>query len=894
MSQNRSQGQSGTTGNGQHQNQTSLEQSLESASTTEPQEQTQAAPDQPTQNQTTEAQPEPRPDALTYTNVSGRMDEATDMDGNVRDHWKYMMGTVDELGCQTLRDRQAKALRILRDDGATYNIYGDSSNPSHTWGLDMVPLVLGSDEWGNIEAGLIERAELFNLLQRDLYGPRDLIRQGVIPPEALFCHRGFLRPCQGVHLPGHHDLILHSTDLIRNQQGEILVLGDRTQSPSGAGYALENRSVMSRVFPSLFRDSHVHRLSVFFQRLRAKLTSLSPDQNQPRIAVLTPGAHNETYFEHAYLANYLGFSLVQSDDLLVRNGFLWMKSLDGLTRVDVLLRRVDDWFCDPVELRGDSRLGIASLLEVVRAGNLVIANPLGSGVLENPVFLRYMPEIARHLLGRDLRIPSVETYWCGDASDLTYVLDHIPSLVIKPVFRQQNSRSVYGPELTPDGVQQMKRQIQDNPTQFVAQAVIDATYAPSFTGRALAPRPVILRSFAVANETSYLVMPGGLTRVGPGEDAFTIASQAGAQSKDTWVIASEPERIQTDDVVDEPVNREADLISLPSRVVENLFWMGRYAERAEASLRILRTAFMMLNGEEPISKLTQHQLLHAVSMITATPPQPTDGQTAEEALQSIIQNGTVLSSISSNLNFMLYCADETKELLSSDTFRVINDIRDALKMLDSSFSGSLSSAPEEALDPLVTALMALSGLIQESMIRGFGWRFMDMGRRLERCFQISTAIKSLLVPVLQDSDQSKLCEALLLSLEALISYRRRYRARVGVQASLDLVMLDNSNPRSLMYQVERLSEHIRAMPQVTTHLHELPVDQRKLLECETSLKLSSLSELSEVDAYSRDKLETRMTAICDQMIGLSDIIADKYFDHREDSQQLVLSNWEGI
>lgn len=835
-----------------------------------------------------------RSDALVYNGANGLLDEALNADGQVHEHWSYLLDSINGLGCQSLRDRQAKALRILRDDGATYNIYGDNNNRSHIWGLDMVPMVMGSDEWGRVEGALVERAELFNLLLRDLYGPRDLIRQGVIPPEALFSHRGFLRPCQGIQLPGHHDLILHSTDLIRNQQGEFLVLGDRTQSPSGAGYALENRTVMSRVFPSLFRDSHVHRLSVFFQRLRSKLTSLAPDQNQPRIAVLTPGAHNETYFEHAYLANHLGFNLVQSDDLVVRNGFLWMKSLDGLTRVDVLFRRIDDWYCDPVELRGDSRLGIASLLEVVRAGNLVVANPLGAGVLENPIFLRYLPGIARTLLGRDLRLPTVDTYWCGDAADLSYVLEHLSELVIKPVFRGQNSRSVYGPELNDASLNQLKLQILENPTQFVGQAIIDAAHAPAFTGRELAPRPVILRSFAVATETSYVLMPGGLTRVGVDERSFTIASQAGSQSKDTWVLASEPERARDEEEVDEPTNREVDSISLPSRVVENLFWMGRYAERAEASLRILRVTFMMLNGDEPISSATQHQLLHAVSMVTATTPHPTKEQTAEESLQGIIRNGMVLNSIKTNLDAMLNCADETKELLSSDTFRVINDIRDALKALDGSFSISLSSAPEEALDPLVTALMAFAGLTQESMIRGFGWRFMDMGRRLERCSQIATAIRSLLVPAMYESDQSKLCEALLLSLEALISYRRRYRARVGVQASLDLVMMDDTNPRSLMYQVERLGEHLRALPKAATYLHELSSDQRQLLECETSLKLSSLIELSTVEDRSRRKLDVRMKAISEQMNGLSDIINDKYFSHREDSHQLVLSNWEGV
>ncbi|MGB1091130.1 MAG: circularly permuted type 2 ATP-grasp protein [Oceanobacter sp.] len=833
-------------------------------------------------------------DELCYHPKDELPDETLSSDGQTKPHWDYLLDSLNELGLNAFRQRQAKALRILRDDGATYNIYDESKQPGHVWNMDLVPLAISSDEWREVEAGLLERAELFNLLLRDIYGPRDLIRQGVIPPEALFCHRGFLRACQGVRIPGEHDLILHSVDLIRGEDGRMMALGDRTQSPSGAGYSLENRSVMSRVFPSLFRDSHVHRLSVFFQRMRAKLTSLAPNHTNPRVAVLTPGAHNETYFEHAYLANYLGFYLVQSDDLVVRNGFLWMKSLDGLSRVDVLLRRVDDWYCDPVELRGDSRLGVASLLEVVRAGNLVVANPMGSGILENPVFLRYLPQIAKTLLGRELRLPTVATYWCGEQEDLDYVLNNLSNLVIKPVYRSASDSSRYGPRLDEEGLAKVRAEILADPQRFVAQPVVVAGHVPTCHEDVLVPRPAILRSFAVATDSSYTVMPGGLTRVGEAERSFMISSQTGSRSKDTWIIASEPERILNDETLDDPIGREADLISLPSRVVENLFWMGRYAERAEAALRILRTAFMLLNGEERISNVTQHQLLHAVSMVTATPSRPSTGETAEEALQGIIENGAVIGSISNNLNAMLYCADETKELLSSDTMRVINDIRDALTTLDDSFSGSLSSAPEEALDPLVTALMALAGLTQESMLRGFGWRFMDMGRRLERGYQTSTLIHSLLVPVLSEMDQSKLCEAMLLSLEALISYRRRYRARVSVQTSLDLVMMDSSNPRSLMYQVEQLSKHIQELPKVNSQLHELPVEERRILECETLLKLSSLSELSKADGFTRPQLELRMKKISGLLSGLSELITDRYFDHREDSQQLVMNRWEAM
>ena len=840
----------------------------------------------------------PQADGIGYQHNPNLTDEVYASSGEPREYWSYLLESLNALGPEALAQRQDKASRILRDDGATYNIYSDRSDAPNTWELDLVPALVSSEDWSNIEAGLLERSELFNLLLKDIYGQRNLIRHGVFPPEALFHHRGFLRACQGISLPGDHDLILHAVDLMRDQDGDMCVLADRAQSPSGAGYALENRTVMSRVLPSLFRDSHVHRLAGFFQKLRTKLASLGLNHDQPRIVVLTPGAHNETYFEHAYFANYLGFHLVQSGDLIVRNGFVWMKALDGLSRVDVILRRVDDSFCDPVELRSDSQLGVPSLLEVVREGKVVIANPLGSGVIENPVFLKYLPEISKALLGRELRLKSVDTYWGGDSEDLTYILNNIHQLVIKPIYRGFGERSIYGGELDEKKQRELAAKLSKAPHNYVAQPVMVASHTPTFVDKKLQPRPALLRSFAVASESSYTVMPGGLTRVGTKESSFVISNQAGSQSKDTWVIASEPERIITNiDSDDSAPAREADLISLPSRVVENLFWMGRYAERAEASLRLLRTVFMLLNGEELISTEVKRTLLQVVTEITSTHPgfmTASDELIAEpdEELLLIVKDAQRIGSVRSNLNAMLFCANESKELLSSDTLRVINDISDALTELDTDLSGGLASAPEEALDPLVTALMALAGLAKESMVRDFGWRFMEIGRRIERGFQTATVIKCLLVPEVPEADQQILIQALLSSLEALISYRRRYRARMGVQSSLDLVMMDTSNPRSLLYQIEQLSEHINALPKKQETRHELAPEERAVLDIETTVKLSLLTELSARTDGKRERLDNTLTRIKDQLSVISNLVSDKYFDHRQTSQQLVRSTWE--
>ena len=835
---------------------------------------------------------------LEYPKTHGIIDDVYDTQGNVKPEWQYLLQSISELGQKKLSERCNKARRILRDDGATYNIYDDATVPNRTWGLDLIPSVISSTDWATIEAGVSERAELFNLLLKDIYGERRLIKHGIIPPEALFAHSGFLRNCDGIHLPGEHQVILHAVDMVRTEDGSMCVISDRTQAPSGAGYALENRTVMSRIFPSLFRDSHVHRLAPFFQKLRLKLMSLSTSEDMPRVVVLTPGSHNETYFEHAYLANYLGFPLVQSGDLVARNGYIWMKSLDGLARVDVILRRVDDMFCDPVELRSDSHLGVAGLLEVARQGRVVIANPLGSGVLENPVLLKYMPEIGKFLLGREPRLKSAHTYWGGDAKDLEHIEANFNSLLIKSIYRGSGIRSVWAADLTIEEQGTLLAQIKEKPYFYIAQEHLKKSHVPSFSKNGLKPHPAILRTFAVAADASYSVMPGGLTRIGDETSARFVGMQLGSKSKDTWITASEPERtLDNTPSTDSPIiSNDSNLISLPSRVVENLFWMGRYAERAEASLRILRTAFMMINGEEPITAQCKRILLSAVTQITSTQPGFIDAPESlidmpDEELLLVITDERRIGSIRSTLNAMLHSADQSKELLSSDMMRVINDIRDALGGLNQSISSSLASAPEEALDPLVTALMALSGLTQESMVRTIGWRFMEIGKRIERAIQTIFTVQTLMSKVVTPSEQQTMLSSLLRSLEVLITYRRRYRSRVDLRLGLELVLLDSTNPRSLLFQFEELQSHINQLPKAERRSCELVPEERATLEAITTIKLTRLAQTLETETDERENLTKLLQQLEELVCSVSNVISDKYFDHRVDPQQLVSTFW---
>ncbi|GGO82601.1 hypothetical protein GCM10011348_24380 [Marinobacterium nitratireducens] len=844
------------------------------------------------------------PDPMVYTRPPGLTDEVYDREGRMRGHWQYLLDSLQQLGSDSLRERQLKAERILRDDGATYTLASDSLN-SRTWGLDPVPLLLESEEWSQIEAGLIERTELLNLLLQDIYGPRELLRCGILPPELIYSHQGFLRPCQGVQLPGEHQLILHSADMLRAADGSMVVIGDRTQTPSGAGYALENRTVMRRVFPSLFRDSHVHRLSLFFNTLRHTLNRLAPPGNLsngdlPTVVILTPGAYSETYFEHTYLANYLGYPLVQGGDLTVRNGYVWMKSLDGLTRVDVILRRVDDNFCDPVELRSDSHLGVPGLLEVLRAGRVAVANPLGSGVLENPALLKYLPRISQYFLGHDLQLSSVPSYWCGEPDDLAYVLANLDKLVIKRCSRRSGEYGVFVSDLDARQKQELIARIKQHPHHFAAQDFLSPSLTPSWHDNSLTSRPSLLRSFTVAGQGAYAVMPGGLTRIGVDIDSRLIANQIGSLSKDTWVLASEPEKHLSlqPRPGDEPQPQLRQYTNLPSRMVENLFWMGRYGERADTAIRLLRTVFMQLNAAQRLPEDSERLLLRAVTEMTLTLPGFTSDDPKlyahpEAELLSVICDSHRTGSVKSSLMAMLNCAEEVKELLSADIQRIINDIRDELNGLEGSVSRGMTSAPEESLDPLITALLALSGLYQDSMFRGLGWRFLQIGRRLEKAQQVATLLRTLLVPVHGDSDDGLALESALLTAEALNTYRRRYRAETNIVSGLGLLLVDRSNPRSLIYQLDKLRTDLAQLPK-RSQGPEMPREQRLVLEVYSAVQLAEMRLLAGPDATaaSRVALDTLLKLVQQRLNAVAVAISEDFFDHTGGPQQLVNTGWK--
>jgi uncharacterized circularly permuted ATP-grasp superfamily protein/uncharacterized alpha-E superfamily protein len=835
-----------------------------------------------------------------YDPLPGCYDEMRTAEGEVRPHWRYVLDALRTLGPSGIEARWREASRMVRDNGVTYNLNAEPQGISRPWELDLLPLLIRSEEWAELERGLIQRADLFNQILLDLYGPRKLIRNGLLPAELIDGSGKYLLPCHGIEVSGHRPLIQYAADLTRTPDGHWRVIGDRTQSPLGFGYALENRVVLSRVLPSMFRDSHVHRLAGFFRSIRRTLTRLAPRRAEhARVVVLTPGPQNEAYFEHAYLANYLGFTLVQGGDLSVRDGALWLRTLGRLERIDAVLRRLDDGWCDPLELREDSFLGVPGLVQAARAGNLVIANALGSGVLEHPALPAFIPSLCRELLGEELQIPDIPTWWCGDPESRVQVLDRLDEIVIKPLNKRLGQRCLFPGTMDAPSRAALVQAIKDRPGSYIAQERVSPSTAPALIGRHLQPRPSVLRTFLTAEEDGYAVMPGGLGRVTPTSDAALNSNQLGGLAKDVWVVASEPERQESLLVTTEKhapaVTQESEV---SSRVADNLFWIGRYAERAEGLVRLLRITIFKLAERSDYATSTEgscclRSLLEALTNQTQSFPGFIGAGAAERLrnpvpeLLSLISDPARLGGLPQTLQALGQAAYSVRDRLSADTWRIVSDIEAHLANLTREPPSQLSLALDE-LDPLITSLVAFSALTQENMTHNEGWHFLEIGRRLERAASTASLLRSMLVPIAGEQDENMVIEAVLGVTDSLITYRRRYRAGTRIGALLDLVFQDEGNPRALAYQLMQLERLVSELPRGDLAVGRTAVE-KQVLKSLTGIRLAEIDTLVQPDkaGIRRAALAAMLAESDRQSAALSDAITAQYFRHEEQPHSLL-------
>lgn len=825
-------------------------------------------------------------------------DEMTKPDGTVRGPWVDLARDLADLPLDRLRSRRREAARLLRDDGVTYNVHGDDDQVDGAWPLDPLPVVLADGDWSAIERGIAQRATVLDALLSDLYGPRRFLSDGILPPELVFAHRGFLRACDGIRLPGQHQLVSYAADLARDASGTMWVLGDRAEAPSGAAYALENRVVAARVLAGLYRDARVQRLAPFFRSLRASLSAVAPGGiDDPRVVVLSPGRHSETWFEHAYLATHLGWSLVEGADLTVREGAVFLRALGGLEPVHVILRRVDGWYCDPLELRGDSRLGVAGLVEAARRGTVSIVNPIGSSVLENAGLHPFMGELTRAVLGEDPILPSVPTWWCGDPASRSHVLANLDSLVVRPTARRAGNPARFGWLLSSDERSELAARIEAQPHRWVGQQAVEPSTTPTLTDDGVRSRRMLLRSFAVARQGSWTVLPGGLTRVAAVDDSLIIAGRTGAIAKDTWVVAAGEERSTAFWLHRGPEVPAIDpAVGMPSRAAENLFWLGRYAERAEQTLRLLRcvldrrTEFAgrdEADGNECVSVLVRALVRSTDARSSADEVVRDLQEEPEQLLRRILLDPTSRGSLAADLRSLLTSAQAVRDQLSGDTWLVLSNLdRELDELRRAGLTAQVDGSTPMALAAILKSLLAVAGLATESMVRDPGWRFMDAGRRIERSIQLTSLLGCTLDRARGTAVDSLVLESVLVAAESIITYRRRYRSHAQIETVLDLLLLDGANPRAAAFQLDRLSEDLDDVPSASPG--RLSEAQRLTLDTSTRLRLADTSSLAELDGHDRrPELVAFLASTVARMEATATALDAEHFTHLPTGHLLI-------
>ena len=778
-----------------------------------------------------------------YPVAADSYDEMRDATNQPRAHWRPMLESLSGESPETMRQRIEMVQREVRENGVTYNVYTDAKGMQRPWDLNVLPLILPQHEWAGIEAAVIQRATLMNQILADVYGDQKMLQEGLLPQALVHDHAGFLRPCHGIKHSDGIALHFYAIDLARAPNGRWWVVADRTQAPSGAGYALENRSVIARTFPDLLRDMKVQHLTGFFDTLRESLShwgrQCAANGNGgkplrkgelPLIVLLTPGPYNETYYEQAYLARYLGLPLVEGSDLTVRNGIVWHKTLSGLQRVHVIMRRVDDDYCDPLELRADSALGVAGLTEAARRGNVLITNSLGSNLLESGALLGFLPALCQRLLGQSLKMPSVATWWCGEAAALEQAIDKLDKLVIKPSFPQLREFPVFGQDLKGSARTAFINRMRANPKNFVAQELVRLSQAPVWgpgPASGLSACAIGLRVYACATPKGYVVMPGGLTRVATGPDARVITMQRGGGSKDTWVQTSA--QVDTHSLLKRSITGR-DLIRddthLSSRVAENLFWFGRNAERCDNIARLMRVTLNFLFNVRQENRGAEWPVVEALCawfhLLDARTLKQLPGQkqrqlqsqanlSASHFTDAQIESALMLAVVSPDVpglarqqQQLYHLASQLSERLSLDNWRALNRmVQRRVTKTDQKLSQSEAMT---VLDDATASLMMMSGFALDGMSRDLGWRFLSLGRRLERLQFQSTVLQRAI-----GMDANGNLDWLLELSDSIVTYRTRYRTQSEWLPVLDLLLLDESNPRSVLFQLNGILKGLKKL-----------------------------------------------------------------------------------
>ncbi len=818
-----------------------------------------------------------------YTPLAGLYDETLDAQGALRAHWQPLVSDLNALGGRELGRRWEQAQRQIAGDGVTFNPHDEDGDASRPWVLDAIPLVLPEEEWNAVTSGLAQRARLLDLVLRDLFGPQHLLRDKVLPADVIFGNPAYCPAYEGLHAGMKRYLHLYGADLARAPDGRWHVTGDRTRAPFGLGYVLENRIVTSRMLPRAFRDCRVQRLAPFFIELRETLREQATRfKDNPRIALWTKGPTSRSYFEDAYLARYLGYTLAEGGDLAVRENRVMLKTLGGLLPVEVLFRRLDDEDCDPVELNAESVLGISGLLEVIRSGNVAIINPLGSRIVESPILEAFLPDACRFFLAEDLRLPAAATWWCGRPDSLQHVLDHLDEVVIRSAFRVGDTKPIRPALLSAEQKSDLVRQLHAQPERFVGQEIVPRSTTPCWLADGPSPWHLALRAFLVSSGEGYTALPGGLARISTDTAILDDAMTSGERSQDVWIQSEKPvPPVSLLTAADDDVTLRRTGAELPSRVADNLYWLGRYIERAEGSARLVRTVLNLLTSEaeqppelrpllRALAEQGQIEPDYAVSELSEPLPD------VREILPEAVFDTKLERSVRSSITKVVRLASIVRDRIAIDMWRTVRQIDEACQR-PAGHSTLDATAVLNLLDDLITELMAFAGLAAESMTRTQGWRFLDLGRRVERTWQTAMLLRSTVTE--RTSYERQVLEAVLQTADSIMTYRSRYLATVQAPAVLDLLLTDETNPRSIAYQLVAISTHVDDLPRSETQALRSP-EQRMALALLNAVRLADVFELCRSGSDGeRESLDRLLKRLSDQLPRLSDAVSGRFLIH---------------
>ncbi|MEN3951759.1 circularly permuted type 2 ATP-grasp protein [Iodidimonas sp. SYSU 1G8] len=797
-----------------------------------------------------------------YVPLADTYDELMDGEGTVRPHWRELVAAFESLEKSELERRFATADRHLRDAGVFHRVYG-ADEGERIWPLSHVPLVIDPDEWSALEAGIAQRAELLEALVADFYGPGTLVREGHLPAAVVAGSDDFLRPLVGIEPKGGYHLRVYACDLGRGPDGRWWVLSDRTQAPSGMGYVLENRIALSRSLPDIYRNMQVSRVAPFFQALRDTLNSLHERENA-RVCLLTPGPLNETYFEHAYLSRYLGFLLVEGADLVVRDSKLAVRTVEGAQPADVIWRRVDSDFIDPLELNPRSRLGVPGLVEAVREGNATVVNALGSAVLESRALMSFLPALCQHVLGEELALPNVATWWCGQERERNHVLETFDDLAIAPAFHPSAPGPfAHGPVIAADLSRGDRKTIMDamkrRGVDFVGQEVVRLSTTPVWTGEKLEPRPCVVRAYAVRTPDGWTVMPGAFSRVSERMDARAVTMQQGGRAVDVWIPAEEeaPQTTLLTEPDEVQITRRTG--TLPARAADNLFWLGRYMERAETCLRLIRAVAQRMADRDELDDRLIARLRGALVGLGAVKLAERQTLTSADMVGALF-NAELPGSAISLVRSARTAASGIRERLSPQAWRELAKLAGLFEkpLPPTATDGDIIDAADESLD----LLAGFAGLSQENMNRLLGWRFLEMGRRIER----ASATCSVVERFIRGEIVRGGLDVLLEYADSQISYRVRYATSAGRPAVLDMVVLDANNPRSIAFQIGVIARTLDALP--IQKPDGLPTPEEKIV----ALLVAELATTAAADVDAAALGWVRM-----QVMKLSELLTSRFF-----------------